>query len=188
MKKVVFGLANSPTDAERIVSALQRAGFRNNEISVLLSEAEEDTHFRDRDEFGEIEGFSTTSHKKGSQGHGKHTRGSSGDTFTGAIGRLQGVGSLAIPELGVFVAAGPIVSFLSNGTGTGGVGLLQASLVGMGLPESEATRFETSLRNGGVFICIHARSPDHIETAKDVLKKENARDITTSRDKAGSRR
>ncbi len=195
MKKVVFGLAKSAADADRMVSALQRAGFRNDEISVLLSEEKGAVHFREGTDVGEFEGPSTTSRKKGSLGTEKHTKApeggvtgaTAGGIIGGSIGLLLGVGSLAIPGLGIFIAAGPIVAALSGSAVGGAVGLLLGTLVGMGIPEYEAKKYEDNLKNGGVLLCVHAKNSDQIETAKNILKKERATDISTSHEKAGTR-
>ena len=52
----------------------------------------------------------------------------------GGLGWLAGIGALAIPGLGPFIAAGPIMAALA-GAGVGGaVGGLTGALVGMGIP------------------------------------------------------
>ena len=63
---------------------------------------------------------------------------------------LAGIGALAIPGVGPFIAAGPIMGALA-GVGVGGaVGGLIGALVGMGIPEYEAKRYEGRIKDGGV--------------------------------------
>ena len=58
------------------------------------------------------------------------------------IGLLAGIGALAIPGVGPFIAAGPIMAALSGmavGAATGGV---VGGLIGLGIPEIEAKRYD----------------------------------------------
>lgn len=194
MTKVVFGIASNNSHADRIVNRLQQAGFTNEEISVLASDKEGKVSETDVSEFGTIES-PTTKTKKGTFGHEKHTKAPEGGVtgavaggiIGGSIGLLAGLGALAIPGLGMFIAAGPIVAALS-GSGIGGAaGLLVGALVGLGIPEYEAKKYETQIKDGGILIAIHAEDNNATDLANQVLEQENAKDISTSREKAGSR-
>ena len=93
---------------------------------------------------------------------------------------LAGVGALAIPGLGPFIAAGPIMAALA-GVGVGGtVGGLIGALVGMGLPEYEAKRYEGRIRAGGVLMSVHCDNSDWVSKAKDMMKTTGAEDISSS--------
>jgi hypothetical protein len=93
---------------------------------------------------------------------------------------LAGIGALAIPGLGPFIAAGPIMGALA-GAGTGGVvGGLIGALVGMGIPEYEAKRYEGLVKNGGILLSVHCDNSDWVGRAKDVLKQSGADDISSS--------
>jgi hypothetical protein len=73
----------------------------------------------------------------------------SGATVGGVLGLLAGIGALAIPGVGPFIAAGPIMATLA-GMGVGGaVGGLTGALIGMGIPEFEAKKYEGRLKRGG---------------------------------------
>jgi hypothetical protein len=73
----------------------------------------------------------------------------------GHLGLLAGIGALAIPGVGPFIAAGPIMGALA-GLGVGGaVGGLVGALVGMGMPEYEAKRYEGRIKAGGVLLSVH---------------------------------
>jgi hypothetical protein len=91
-----------------------------------------------------------------------------------------GIGALAIPGVGPFVAAGPLLAALS-GLGVGGaLGGLTGALVGMGIPEYEAKRYEGRLRDGGILLSVHADSADWVRRAKQVLVDSGAHDVAAT--------
>jgi hypothetical protein len=93
---------------------------------------------------------------------------------------LAGIGVLAIPGVGPFIAAGPIMSALA-GLGVGGaVGGFIGALVGMGIPEYEAKRYEGHIRAGGILLSVHCDTSESIVRAKDLLKHTGAQDIAAS--------
>jgi len=98
----------------------------------------------------------------------------------GALGWLVGIGALAIPGLGPFLAAGPIVGALA-GVGAGSmVGGLVGALIGLGMPEYEAKRYEGQIRRGGILMSVHCDKPDWVKRAKDILKETGAEDIASA--------
>ena len=99
---------------------------------------------------------------------------------------MAGIGALAIPGLGPFIAAGPIMAGLA-GLGVGGaVGGLVGALVGMGIPEYEAKRYEGRVKDGGVLLSVHCDTSEEISRAKDLLKQTGAEDISSAGEKAVS--
>jgi hypothetical protein len=99
---------------------------------------------------------------------------------------LAGIGALAIPGLGPFIAAGPIMGALA-GLGVGGaVGGLIGALVGLGMPEYEAKRYESRMKQGGVLLSVHCDTSNEISIAKDLLKETGAEDISSAGEKAAS--
>jgi hypothetical protein len=98
----------------------------------------------------------------------------------GAMGWLLGVGALAIPGLGPFIAAGPIMAALA-GAGVGGaVGGIAGALIGMGIPEYEAKRYEGRVKDGGILLSVHCDSSEWIKRAKQVLEQTGAQDVSSS--------
>lgn len=196
MKKAVFALASNEEQAQRIVNRLQSAGFSNNDISVLFPHRDERSKKGDYEEFAEgDQGRSVKNLKKGSLGHEKHTKAPEGGTtgalaggvVGGSIGLLAGIGTLAIPGLGPFIAAGPLLAALSGTAIGGSLGLLIGSLVGMGIPEYEAKKYQEGLKSGNFLICVHAENSEQIERAQTLLKKEGASDISTTSESARAR-
>jgi hypothetical protein len=167
----VFGIYPSIAQAERAVDTLVHERFSNADISVLLPD-----HQGSKD-------FAHEKHTKAPEG--MTTGVATGGTIGGTLGLLAGIGALAIPGLGPFIAAGPIMGALA-GLGVGGaVGGLVGALVGMGIPEYEAKRYEGRVKNGGVLLSVHCDTSDEITHAKDVLTRTGADDIASTGEKTG---
>lgn len=161
-----FGIYPDQTSVSEAVDALKHAGFRNTDISVLFPE---NTGSKD---------FAHEKHTKAPEG--AVAGASSGAIIGGALGWLAGIGALGIPGIGPFIAAGPIVAMLS-GIGVGGtVGGFTGALIGVGIPEYEAKRYEGRIRNGGILLSVHCDNSDWIKRAKEVLAHTGASDISTS--------
>src|ERR1700761_8931663 len=154
--RVVYGLAATRETAEKAVAQLLANGFRNEDISVLLQDNV---------------GTKDFAHEKATKApEGTTTGVVTGGVIGGTLGLLAGIGALAIPGIGPFIAAGPIMGTLA-GLGSGGVvGGLVGGLIGMGIPEYEAKRYEGHIKNGGVLLSVHCDTADEIKRAKDLLK------------------
>lgn len=134
---------------------------------------------------------STKKTSKGKLGHEKHTKApeggvtgaATGGLIGGSLGLLAGIGALAIPGLGPFIAAGPIMAALSGTAIGGSVGLVVGALAGLGMPEYEAKKYQNGLETGHVLICVHLTNSKQEEQAKQLLKKEGVKDIAVSSDK-----
>src|SRR5579863_1184763 len=162
----VFGIYKNSVAAERAVDQILAAGFSNNDISVLLPDNQSSKEF---------------AHEKNTKApEGTTTGVTAGGVVGGTLGVLAGIGALAIPGLGPFIAAGPIMAGLA-GLGVGGaVGGLIGALVGMGIPEYEAKRYEGRLKSGGVLLSVHCDTSAEIARAKEILKHTGAEDIASS--------
>ena len=162
----VFGIYRDQVTVSEAVEGLKQAGFRSTDISVLLPE---NTGTKD---------FAHEKHSKAPEG--AMAGASSGAIIGGALGWLAGIGALAVPGIGAFIAAGPIVAMLS-GVGVGGtLGGLTGALIGVGIPEYEAKRYEGRIRNGGILLSVHCDNSDWAKRAKEVLDHTGATDISTS--------
>jgi heat induced stress protein YflT len=165
-KTAVFGIYQNAAQAERTVDQLLAAHFRNDDISVLLPDNKSTKDF---------------AHEKNTKApEGTTTGVATGGVIGGTLGLLAGIGALAIPGVGPFIAAGPIMGALA-GLGVGGaVGGLIGALVGMGIPEYEAKRYEGRIKEGGVLLSVHCDTSEEITRAKDVLKHSGAQDISST--------
>jgi hypothetical protein len=166
MKRSALCLVDTEAQADAVVGKLRSTGFSDNDISVL---------FPDK---GSTRDFA---HKKATKmPEGATVGASTGGAVGGTIGLLAGIGALAIPGLGPFIAAGPIMAALSGGAIGAGVGGLTGALVGLGIPEYEAKRYEGKVKEGGILISVHSESNDETNRAKNIFKKEVAHDISST--------
>jgi len=163
---VVYGLAANRAIAENAVDNLLANGFRNEDLSVLLQDNA---------------GTKDFAHEKATKApEGTTTGAVTGGVIGGTLGLLAGIGALAIPGLGPFIAAGPIMGTLA-GLGSGGViGGVVGALVGMGIPEYEAKRYEGRIKSGGILVSVHCDNSDWVSKAKDLLKQSGLEDISST--------
>jgi len=162
----VFGIYPDQLTAEDAVDTLKDIGFRSTDISVLFPDNQGTKDFA----------------------HEKHTKapevavaaGSSGAVIGGALGWLAGIGALAIPGVGPFIAAGPIMGML-GGIGVGGtIGGLAGALIGLGIPEYEAKRYEGRIRRGGILLSVHCDDSDWAKRARNILYQTGAEDVSST--------
>ena len=196
MTKAVFGLANNDEQARRIVDHLLSSGFSNEDISILYPDRNKDKIRTN--ERGDVEYDDSSTQrqmKKGNLTTEKHSKApeggvagaTTGGILGGSLGLLAGIGALAIPGLGPFIAAGPIMAALSGSAVGGSVGLLIGALIGSGIPEYEAKKYEAGLKVGNILISVHADNDEEIERAIEIMKKEGAKDISSSSESSKSK-
>lgn len=159
----VFGIYPDQLTAEDAVENLKDSGFRSTDISVL---------------FPDNQGTKDFAHEKHTKApEGAVAGGSSGAVIGGALGWLAGIGALAIPGVGPFIAAGPIMGML-GGIGIGGaIGGVTGALIGLGIPEYEAKRYEGRIRRGGILLSVHCDDPSWAKRARNILYQTGGEDI-----------
>ncbi|MEO7099512.1 MAG: DUF3341 domain-containing protein [Luteolibacter sp.] len=164
--KSIYAIATSEGQANQILSGLLNAGFFNDDISVL---------FPDKDSTHQ---FSHEKHTKAPEG--AVTGATTGGVLGGALGLLAGIGALAIPGVGPLIAAGPLLAALSGMAAGAAVGGITGALIGMGVPELEAKRYENRIAEGNILISVHARDGDEVDRAKKILTDAGAEDISVA--------
>lgn len=169
MAKAVFCLVSTMAQAETIVDVLRDTGFSSSDISVLLPDKDSTRDFAHEHDTKAPEGAIT--------GVG------AGGVAGGVLGWLVGIGSLAIPGLGPFIAAGPILAALSGAAVGATVGGVTGALIGLGLPEYEAKLYNGRIREGRILISVHTENGDERDRAKEVFKTAGAEDIAVSTEK-----
>jgi len=165
-KKSVFCIATTRPQADQIVDQLKAANFSNNDISVL---------FPDK---GTTHDFAHEKHTKAPEG--AVTGASTGGVIGGALGWVAGIGALAIPGVGPFIAAGPIIAALSGAAIGATAGGIAGGLIGLGIPEIEAKRYEGKIKKGNLLLSVHTETSEEITCAKDIFTKAGAQDICTT--------
>ena len=166
MKHAVYGIVQTSSQAELVVTSLKEAGFNSSDISVL---------FPDK---GTTKDFAHEKNTKAPEGVA--TGGVAGMGVGAALGWLAGIGSLAIPGVGPFIAAGPIMAALGGAAVGGATGGLIGGLVGMGMPEYEAKLYEGKVRGGNALVSVHTDNGDEQGRAEDILKGAGAEDVSSS--------
>lgn len=162
----VYGIVKNHAQLDAVISQMRTAGFRAADISVLHPEnlGTKDLGIENSTKAPE----------------GAATGGAAGAAAGGALGWLVGIGSLAIPGVGPFIAAGPILAALA-GMGAGAVlGGAGGALVGLGIPEYEAQRYEGRVKDGGILVSVHCDDSDWTRRAKSIMESAGAEDISAS--------
>ncbi|HEX5019392.1 MAG TPA: DUF3341 domain-containing protein [Candidatus Binatia bacterium] len=162
----VFGIYSTRQHVEEAIEVLRNNSFRTEDISIL---------------FSENEGSKDFGHVKATKAPEGASAGAAGGAVVGGVlGWLVGIGAIAIPGIGPFIAAGPIMAALA-GAGVGGtVGGITGSLVGMGIPEYEAKRYEGRVRKGGYLLSVHCDDSEWVSKAKEILHRTGAEDVSST--------
>lgn len=161
-----FALYPNRASLEAAVDRLRAEGFRASDVSVLIPNTDST-----KDLGHEL-------HTKAPEGAA--TGAGTGAAIGGMLGWLAGIGALAIPGIGPFLAAGPIVAALAGAGAAGAAGGLVGGLIGMGIPEVEAKRYEGRLRHGHILCSVHCDDSDWARRAKEILAATGAEDVTTT--------
>lgn len=166
MKTSVMGIVDTREQAEMILGSLQQVGIGPSDVSILFPDK---SGTRD---------FAHEHHTKAPEGAVAGT--ATGGVLGGTLGLLTGIGALAIPGLGPFIAAGPLMAALSGAAAGAAMGGIVGALVGMGIPEIEAKHYEGKVKGGNILIAVHVETSEARDRARDVLKNGGARDINTT--------
>ena len=165
-KKSVFCIATSRDQADCIVDQLKNANFSNSDVSALFADKNTNQDF---------------AHEKNTKApEGAVTGASTGGVIGGALGWIAGIGALAIPGVGPFIAAGPIIAALSGAAIGATVGGIAGGLIGLGIPELEAKRYEGKIKVGNILISVHTENSEEITRAKEIFTDAGAQDICTT--------
>jgi uncharacterized protein (TIGR02271 family) len=176
-REVVVGVFHAQDQAREAIGALKDAGFGGNDISVLLP---------DKDQTRDVAADTGTR-----AGTGAATGAVAGGILGGLGGWLVGIGALAIPGVGPFIAAGAFASALGGAALGAGVGAVAGALVGMGVPKEEAEWYEQEVHSGRALVTV--RADGRYDEAQALLRRYGAYDIqsreagATSAGTSGSR-
>lgn len=181
MDRSIYCLVRSSKQATSLVDHLREAGFVNEEISILYPNQKGNA----KDFNGQTQSkFKTEKHSKAPEGGVAGA--TAGGILGGSLGLLAGIGALAIPGVGPFIAAGPIMGALSGSAVGGSLGLLLGALIGSGVPEYEAKKYESALREGKILISVRTHDDEEMSRATEIMKKNGGEDISSTREKTKS--
>jgi uncharacterized membrane protein len=166
MPKSIAGIARSTSQVEAALDDLQtNALISPADISVLMPES------GGTPEVGAVKATKAP--------EGATTGAVTGGAVGGTVGLLAGLGTLAIPGLGPFIAAGPIMAALSGAAAGAATGGIVGALVGLGIPEYEAKAYEDRIKKGGYLVAVRVQDSDKEDVIRDTLKRNGLEDISS---------
>ena len=166
MNKAVVGIVDDRAQVDGILAVLRAEGFPSDQVSVLFPDKET------------TQTFSHENSTKAPEGTAVGTAG--GAVLGGAVGWMIGLGALAIPGVGPFIAAGPIMAALAGATLGGAVGSIAGALIGFGIPEYEAKMYEGFVQEGGILISVHVQDAERAADVKRIFETSRAHDISST--------
>jgi uncharacterized membrane protein len=164
--KAVFCIIDSEAKAEKIADELRLAGFSGDDLSVL---------------FPDKQGTRDSAHETNTKAPaGAATGAATGGVLGGALGWIVGIGALAIPGVGPFIAAGPIMAALGGAAIGAAGGGIAGSLIGFGIPELEAKQYETRVKGGNILFSVHTENAAERKKAEEIFERGGAEDISST--------
>jgi uncharacterized protein (TIGR02271 family) len=157
----VVGVFEDHEHARDAIEALKDEGFDADSISVLAPDTQVTRDIAD----------DTGSHA----GSGAATGAVAGGVLGGLGGWLIGIGALAIPGIGPFIAAGAFATALGGAAIGAGVGAIAGALMGMGIPEDHARYYEGEAKAGRTLVTV--RADDDYDYARQTLLDHGAYDV-----------
>jgi hypothetical protein len=161
----VFCISDDRAKTIAILNSLRTIGVRESEISLVMPHDDGDGDIA-------IEGATKAP-------EGAATGAGSGMVLGGVLGWMAGIGALAIPGLGPFIAAGPIMAALGGAAIGGATGSIAGGLIGLGFSEYEAKQYEGYLKEGNALISVSVADSDEESKVKKVFKDAKADHIST---------
>lgn len=162
----VLCISHSREQAAAIVGDLKASGFANDDISAL---------------FPDTAGSRDFAHEQATKApEGAAVGAGTGSLLGGTLGWLAGIGTLAIPGLGPFIAAGPIMAALSGAAVGAAAGGVTGALVGYGMPEYEAKQYEGKIRGGNILMSVHAVDGGEVDRVKEIFARHGAEDVAST--------
>jgi hypothetical protein len=197
LPSVVFGAYLTRLALDSAVNHFKTAGFQNSQVSVLLPD-EQDARATEDIEAAQtgnvadkVQSLTSPETKDISSGRptdvepqntkvvqGAGAGAGIGAMLGGSLGWIAAFTGLAIPGVGVFLVAGPLLGMLAGGAAGGAVGLL----VGLGIPEDKAKLYEDRLKKGGILLSVHVKDLSQTDRARQIFQQTGATDIATTSD------
>jgi uncharacterized membrane protein len=191
----VFGVYSSREQVGRAVEQFQSAGFRDKDISVVLSggqgaatveyaEAREPKNVNEKVKDLTSKETKDISSGKSTDVDAKNTKAPQaaatgagiGAALGGSLGLVAALSAIAIPGIGALFIAGPLLGAFAGAAAGGAVGVL----VGVGIPEDEAKLYEDRLKKGGLLVSVHTETRNEADRARAIFRQTGATDIAAT--------
>jgi hypothetical protein len=163
----VIGIVDSRERADAALEALKGVGFSPGDVSALFPN--EPSVRRD-----------VVTEEDTKAPEGAAVGAASGSVVGGTLGVLAGIGALAIPGVGPFLAAGPLLGALSGIAAGAAVGSVAGALVGFGIPEHAAKHYEGKIQGGNILIAVHVENREEQSRAEAALTAAGAHDVSAT--------
>lgn len=174
MAQVVLGVFAERDNAEDAINSLKGAGFKAEDISIVMKD--------------KGEGRESLKDTGASVAEGAVSGATTGGVLGGLAGLLIGIGAITIPGIGAILIGGPLATALgltgaaattASGAVTGALaGGLVGALVGLGVPEEEARIYEERIRGGAILVAVPTNE-ENDNDARRILEETNANQIRT---------
>jgi len=162
-RSTVVGVFEDRHQADKAVSDLMKAGFRQDQIGVVMRHADGGT------------GSTLTT----DEGDSHAASGAVTGALAGlGLGALAGLGVLAgvIPVVGPAIAGGTLGIILSNAAAGAGIAGLTGALIGAGVPEHEAKYYHEEFEAGRTIVTVTADG--RADEATAILRRHGAYDMS----------
>jgi len=161
-RSTIVGVFHDRTQADRAVTELRQAGFREDQIGVAGRHAE---------------GVGETVVAGTEEGSHAGTGAVTGALAGAGLGGLVGLGIIAgvIPAIGPVIAGGTLAALLANAAGGAAIGTLAGSLIGAGIPEEEAKYYHGEFEQGRIIVTVKADG--RADEVTSILRRHGAYDM-----------
>jgi hypothetical protein len=164
----IAGLFDSWGEATQTIEALHRAGFRDEDFSVVGRADPEALAEMERESAGTGLG-------------GVAAFGATGGGFLGGLaGLVVGLGALTVPGIGPALAAGPLSAALAGGALGIAAGGILGALVDHDFPVDDARDYQTGVDRGGILLTVNAPAARETEVGV-LLRQSGLRDVSEHR-------
>ena len=146
---MMTGMFRDRESAERAYASLTARGYTTEDVTLLMSDEARRRHFG--------HGADTELGSKAAEGAGigAAVGGGAGALLAG----LAAVGTIALPGIGL-IAMGPIAAALTGGAIGAASGGLLGALIGAGIPEEQAKRYDSGIREGNIVMGVSPRTEE----------------------------
>jgi len=162
-RTTAVGVFTDRQRAQEAINALRKAGFREDQIGVAGRDAD----------------TVTGAHEVKGTGN-KAAVGATAGVATGAgLGALWGIGIVAglLPAIGPAIAGGSLAAILSSAAAGAAAAGLVGGLIGLGIPEEEATYYDAEFKAGRTIVTVNADG--RYDEAVAIFQRFQAYDFST---------
>jgi Heat induced stress protein YflT len=160
----IVGIYEREDQAVQAVEELKSQGYAQEDISMITNNREM------------LEKLGIDEPTRSKMNEGAKTGAATGSLIGGLAGLLAGFGAFTIPGVGPILAAGPIAAAFVGGSAGIGIGGITGALIGLGIPEEEANRYEQDMHQEKILVLVE--KPNNLSTTKPMDQNASVRELT----------